>query len=157
MILRRWVLVFTFINGMGQVGVFQTAFILGVENVGKDFRVFCGIVIEFFCVAGEALTALAAWRLRDWRKMLLWVMTPSSVLLTAWPFLPESLRWQISNRKMREAQATADRIARWNGKDQIAIVDFKQERRTRSNNNDNGITQALKSGVFVSRNVVSQS
>ncbi len=41
---------------------FQTAFVLSVENVGSEWRVFCGIVIEYFFVLGEVLLALVAWQ-----------------------------------------------------------------------------------------------
>lgn len=85
-------LVLLFVGGVGQLGCFQTSFILGVENVGKEHRVLCGIVIEFFFVLGEALVALVAYLTRDWRKILLYVMGPSFVFLLYWPFLPESIR-----------------------------------------------------------------
>ena len=37
---------------------------LAVELVGPSWRVFCGVVIEFFFVAGELLLAVLAWWLR---------------------------------------------------------------------------------------------
>ena len=37
---------------------------LAVELVGPRWRVFCGVVIEFFFVAGELLLAVLAWWLR---------------------------------------------------------------------------------------------
>ena len=47
-----------------QVGVFQCCFVLAVELVGPRWRVFCGVVIEFFFVGGELLLAVLAWWLR---------------------------------------------------------------------------------------------
>ena len=47
-----------------QVGVFQCCFVLAVELVGPSWRVFCGVVIEFFFVGGELLLAVLAWWLR---------------------------------------------------------------------------------------------
>ena len=37
---------------------------LAIETVGPSKRVFCGVVIEFFFVAGEVVLALLAWWLR---------------------------------------------------------------------------------------------
>ena len=37
---------------------------LAVELVGPRWRVFCGVVIEFFFVGGELLLAVLAWWLR---------------------------------------------------------------------------------------------
>ncbi len=48
-----WLSALLFLCGVGQTSIFQTCFILAVENVGKRRRVLCGIVIEFFFVAGE--------------------------------------------------------------------------------------------------------
>ncbi len=48
-----------FLAQAGQTAVFQTCFILGVENVGRGYRVICAVVIEFFFVAGKLLFATA--------------------------------------------------------------------------------------------------
>ena len=49
---------------LSQVGVFQCCFVLAVELVGPSWRVFCGVVIEFFFVGGELILAVLAWWLR---------------------------------------------------------------------------------------------
>ena len=83
---------FHFLTAFGQVGVFQTGFILAVECVGKDYRVFCGVVIEFFFVLGECLVAAVAYGASGWRATILWLLVPSVITLFYWPFLPESPR-----------------------------------------------------------------
>ena len=63
---------FHFLGAVGQVGVFQTAFILSVEGVGETYRVLCGVIIEFFYVLGEALVPLASYFTHSWRSTILW-------------------------------------------------------------------------------------
>lgn len=119
-----------FISAFGEVGVFQTGFVLGVESVGKDYRVrktiesfiaalnynlillapcssfqvFCGIVFEYFFVIGELLLTLVAWATRDWKKILWMGMAPSAIFLIYWPFMPESTRWYLTKKKFDKAQ-----------------------------------------------------
>ncbi len=102
----------------------QTCFILAVENVGKAYRTLSGVIIEFFFVAGEALLALVAWQTRDWRQTLLYVTVPLAAFLLYWPFLPESIRWQINHGRMFAAQRTADRIAGCNSRQKIDIRNY---------------------------------
>ena len=120
-------LALSFMVAFGQAGVFQTAFILAVEAVGKDYRVFCGIIIEYFFVLGELLLALIAWLTRDWREILLIGMAPSAALLLYWPFLPESMRWNISKGKIEEAQKQMDKIAKFNKVDPVKLEDYTEE------------------------------
>ena len=57
-------LIFNTTAALGQAGAFQTGFILALESVGQSYRVFCGIVIEYFFVAGEVVLTLIAMGLR---------------------------------------------------------------------------------------------
>ncbi len=65
---------------------------------------------------GEALVALVAWRTREWRLTLTYVLLPFAAFLLYWPCLPESIRWQIAHKKFAGAQRTADRMAKCNSK-----------------------------------------
>lgn len=97
-----------------QVGVFQTAFILGVELVGTPYRVFCGIFIEYFFVLGESWIVLIAYLTRKWRPLILASTVPVVGFLLYWPWLPESVRWLTAQNRNQEAVSETERLVRWN-------------------------------------------
>ena len=97
-----------------QVGLFQTTFVLGVELVGPSKRVLCGVVIEYFFVAGELYLALTAWYFRQWRRILLANVLPGILFLSYIVLLPESVRWLITNKKYPEALKTLETVAKRN-------------------------------------------
>eukprot|EP00095_Tigriopus_kingsejongensis_P003154 snap_masked-scaffold791_size96783-processed-gene-0.6 protein:Tk03154 transcript:snap_masked-scaffold791_size96783-processed-gene-0.6-mRNA-1 annotation:"organic cation" len=145
-------LVMAFLVAFGQLGIFQTAFILSVENVGHRYRVFCSIVIEYFFVAGEILLTLVAFWVRDWRRIILYVMGPASLFLLYWPFLPESLRWLVSQKKFPAAQREVDRIARWNRTEPVGLDDYKEQVVTALRPQE-GLSHLLRSRVLVGRSL----
>lgn len=104
-----------FFTAMGQVGLFQTVFVLGVECVGPGYRVLCGVVIEFFFVLGEAMLAGFAALLRDWRHLQLAATLPGLAFLSYYWLLPESLRWLLLTGRYSRARAQLARLARGNG------------------------------------------
>lgn len=103
-----------FFLGMAQVGVFQTAFIMAIEMVGKSKRVLCGVVIEFFFVFGELLLATIAWYFRDWRKILIVASASTLPFLSYYFLLPESIRWLIVKKRYQEAEKEIANLAKWN-------------------------------------------
>lgn len=104
----------------------QTAFILSVECVGKEYRVFCGVAIEFFFVLGEVLVAAVAYAIGDWRKTILCLMVPAVITLLYWPLLPESPRWLVSRKKFVEAQKMISRMAKYNRTGDVQIADYRE-------------------------------
>ena len=62
-------MVFRFITCMGGVGAFITAFVLATEFVGKNYRTYCGILIEVPFALGELYTTLLAYYIRDWKNL----------------------------------------------------------------------------------------
>lgn len=141
-----------FLVAFGQLGIFQTAFILSVENVGKDYRVFCSIIIEYFFVFGEILLTLVAYFVRDWRSVILYVMGPAAGFLLYWPILPESVRWLLSQKKYDKAQAEVDRICRWNKTEFVGLDDYKEQVAENSLPKE-GLLDLLKSKVLLLRSV----
>jgi len=111
--------VLMFITAMGQVGVFQCCFVLAVELVGPSWRVFCGVMIELFFVAGELLLALAAWWLRDWRNIQLIAVLPGVVFLSYFFLIPKSVRWLVQKGRYKEAEAAIVKFAKGNSQDMI--------------------------------------
>ena len=106
--------VLQFFTAMGQVGVFQTVFVLGIEIVGKSKRVFCGIVIEYFFVMGEILLALVAWYFQDWRKIQLVCVIPGILFFSYYFLLPQSIRWLLLRGKYAKAKEELKKIANGN-------------------------------------------
>ena len=117
---------FHFFGAVGQVGVFQTAFILSVECVGEAYRVLCGVIIELFFVLGEALVPLAAYLTGSWRSTILWLMVPSAIPLLYWPLFPESPRWLLSQKRYVEAQRVVAKAAKFNGTSEPQIADYRE-------------------------------
>lgn len=107
--------VLQFFTAMGQLGLFQCAYILGIEIVGPSKRTFCGIVIEFFFVAGEFYLAVIAWWFRDWRKIQLFSVGPILIFLTYFFIVPESVRWLVQQKRYKEARNVIKTIAKKNG------------------------------------------
>ena len=62
-------MVFRFITCMGGVGAFITAFVLATEFVGKNYRAYCGILIEVPFALGELYITLLAYFIRDWKNL----------------------------------------------------------------------------------------
>ncbi|KAG0725417.1 Organic cation transporter protein [Chionoecetes opilio] len=73
-----------FFNAMMTCGVFQTAFVLGMELVGPSMRVPCGIIIEYFYAVGEVFLSLVSWWMRDWRMIQLIISAPVSAFVFYW-------------------------------------------------------------------------
>ena len=109
--------VLQFFTAMGQVGLFQTTFVLGVELVGPSKRVLCGVVIEYFFVVGELYLAVTAWQLRQWRYIQLANLAPGLLFLSYYFFLPESVRWLVTRGRTQEAKEIIRRAARENKKE----------------------------------------
>ncbi|XP_023344116.1 organic cation transporter protein isoform X2 [Eurytemora carolleeae] len=137
-----------FFTAMGQVGLFQCSFVLGIELVGRNKRVFCGIIIEFFFVFGELILALAAWILRDWKKIVLSYSVPGLLFFSYYFFLPRSIRWLISKRRFKEAELELQRIAKWNGVEPLKSENFikfrKPEPQEEVNEEHEGLLSLLR-------------
>ena len=103
-----------FFTAMGQVGLFQTAFVLGIELVGPNKRTLCGILREFVFVTGELYLALVSWQLRDRRKIQLACAVPCLALFGYYFILPESVRWLLTKNKFDLAQSRLEKIAKRN-------------------------------------------
>ncbi|XP_042240526.1 organic cation transporter protein-like isoform X2 [Homarus americanus] len=105
-----------FISAMVTTAVFQTAFVLGVEYVGPENRVMCGILGEYFYAFGEVLLGLMSWWLKGWRMTQLVISAPVSCFIFYGWFIPESPRWLQAQGKEQKLVAALEKIAKRNGK-----------------------------------------
>ena len=103
-----------FFVAMGQLGIFQTCFVMVVELVSKKRRVLCGIAIEYFFDLGAIILTGVAYYFRDWSSILLFATCPVGLFLMYWPILPESVRWLLIKKKYKEAEKEIHRISIWN-------------------------------------------
>jgi len=148
--------VFQFFTAMGQVGVFQTVYVLGIEIVGKSRRVFCGIVIEYFFVLGEILLALFAWYFKDWRKIQFICILPGLVFFSYYFLLPQSIRWLILKGKYSKARIELEKIAKGNKvalpSDQELQLKFKKvDMNLVSNNANESLLDLVKNPKMLAR------
>ena len=145
-----------FLTAMAQVGVFQSAYVLGVELVGERWREFCGVFIEFFFVLGELILAGLAWALRDARSLSLAYLLPSLLFLGYYFPLPKSIRWLLMNQRYEEAEQELQRVAKWNRVAPLTPDDFvtyakESQEEERSTSNDENFVNLLRRPRLVLR------
>ncbi|KAB7506790.1 Organic cation transporter protein [Armadillidium nasatum] len=101
---------------MASVGLFQTAFILGLEFVGPSKRVMFGVIGEFFFAFGEIILGLMAWGIRSWRMLQLVISAPVTCFVFYYWIVPESIRWLQTKGRHAQVVANLENIARINKK-----------------------------------------
>ncbi|KAJ8405774.1 hypothetical protein AAFF_G00312110 [Aldrovandia affinis] len=112
--------VFRFLTGMSVSGVILNAVSLKVEWIPTKTRTVVGTLSSFFFTFGQMLLACMAYALRDWRKLQVAVCAPFFFFfLYSW-WYSESARWLVVNRRSEEALKHIHRVARINGKPEMA-------------------------------------
>ena len=145
-----------FFTAMGQVGLFQTAFVLGVELVGPSKRVLCGIVIEYFFVLGELYLALVAWYFQHWRYIQLAVVLPGVLFFSYYFILPESVRWLLLKKKYNQANLILQTVAsrnKTNLPSDDEMEEFKKQEESVIEHNEN-LLDLMKRPKLVFRLVI---
>ncbi|XP_055954391.1 organic cation/carnitine transporter 2-like [Patella vulgata] len=104
-----------FLQGVAQAGIFLVAFTLSTELVGPKYRLFVGIMILMFYSVGYMTLSGMAYVLRDWRYLELAITLPVLLFAAYWWFLPESVRWLLSQNKNEDAQKYLQKAAAANG------------------------------------------
>nr|CAD7436092.1 unnamed protein product [Timema monikensis] len=72
------------IIGATTSGVFLVAYVIAMEMVGPNKRLFAGVVCQFFFTAGYILTALIAYFIDDWRMLQVALSLPGIVFISYW-------------------------------------------------------------------------
>ena len=70
----------------------MVAFVLAMELVGPDKRVYCGIIVEGYFVLGEVLVSGLGYWQKDWKIVTAILTVPMALFILYWPILPESIR-----------------------------------------------------------------
>lgn len=71
----------SFLMNFAQAGMIVASFVLGVEFVGKKYRLICGNIYPMCFALGECFTALTYWGLRDWRKAQLVLIICCTIMI----------------------------------------------------------------------------
>lgn len=105
-------LAFRFAVGLTVPAILASPYVLAIEMVGPDSRVFCSIVSNIAYSLGLTMLAGVVYMVRDWRALSLAVSLPLAVLFLCIFSLPESPRWLIATHKFKRAAKVMQTIAR---------------------------------------------
>ncbi|ESO88919.1 hypothetical protein LOTGIDRAFT_153985 [Lottia gigantea] len=104
-----------FLQGLAHTGIFLVAFTLSTELVGPKYRLLVGFMIQMFYSVGYITLAGIAYLIGDWRYIELAITLPVLLFISYWWFLPESVRWLLTQKKNEEAQKYLEKAAKTNG------------------------------------------
>ncbi|WAR07606.1 ORCT-like protein [Mya arenaria] len=102
--------VLMFFLGGACLGVYMTGFVIGMELVGPNKRLWTGAISPFFLTIGQLYLVLVVYLLRDWKWFMLAVCLPGCFFL----LVPESIRWLLSKGKKGEAIEILQKVAKSN-------------------------------------------
>ncbi|XP_037543220.1 solute carrier family 22 member 5 [Nematolebias whitei] len=112
-----------FLLGLEQIATYVVAFVLGTEILGLRARTTfstAGVSLSF--AVGYMLLPLFAFSIRGWRMFLFGLTVPGCFRMAFWWFIPESPRWLLSQRRIKEAEAIITNAAKMNNIEPPAII-----------------------------------
>ncbi|XP_017009318.2 organic cation transporter-like protein [Drosophila takahashii] len=95
-------------------GVFLVAYVVAMEMVGPDKRLYAGIFVMMFFSVGFMLTAGFAYFVHDWRWLQIALTLPGVIFMCYYWIIPESARWLLSKGRKDCAIANMQKAARFN-------------------------------------------
>ncbi|KAH8363040.1 hypothetical protein KR084_004647 [Drosophila pseudotakahashii] len=101
-------------------GVFLVAYVVAMEMVGPDKRLYAGIFVMMFFSLGFMLTAGFAYFVHDWRWLQIALTLPGVIFMCYYWIIPESARWLLSKGRKDCAIANMQKAARFN---KVTITD----------------------------------
>jgi MFS transporter, OCT family, solute carrier family 22 (organic cation transporter), member 4/5 len=102
------------IVGATTSGVFLVLYVIAMEMVGPNYRLFAGVVIQMFFSVGYVLTAAFAYFFTSWRDLQIYLTLFGVLFFTYWWLIPESTRWLISQNRIDEAKNLIGKAAKYN-------------------------------------------
>lgn len=108
---QSWVVLRSLV-GLTVPAILASPYVLAIELVGPDSRVFCTIVSNIAYSIGLTLLAGIVYLFRDWQQLSLAVSLPLALLFICFFSLPESPRWLVATHKFKRAAKVMETIAR---------------------------------------------
>ncbi|KAL5233280.1 hypothetical protein ACI65C_000690 [Semiaphis heraclei] len=110
---------FTFLRvlvGASTSGLYLAAYVIGLEFVSPKYRMVVGVVIQMFFSVGFLLTSAFAYAFHNnWRYFQLAITIPTFFYTTYYWFIPESVRWLLTNDKQERAVKILQKVCKVNG------------------------------------------
>ncbi|XP_050525745.1 organic cation transporter protein [Daktulosphaira vitifoliae] len=103
--------------GASTSGLYMAAYVIGLEFVGSNKRMFVGVVMQMFFSVGFIVESIFGYIFTDWRYFQFAITIPTFIFTSYVLFMPESVRWLLANDKKEEAVKLLKKIARVNGVD----------------------------------------
>ncbi|GAB6032561.1 hypothetical protein CHUAL_011453 [Chamberlinius hualienensis] len=110
-------LTFRFFIGACFQGIYQTAFVMTMELVGKSKRAVYGMLASVVYAFGEIALGFASYYVRDWKTLQLIISAPAFMFVIYYWLIPESPRWLLLKNRKSEALSVLENIAQSNDKD----------------------------------------
>lgn len=98
------------------INVYSISIVLAVELVGPNYRVMANNFMYYFYILGELIVLVVFYFVRDYRYFSVYIAMFSSILLTYYWWIPESVRYLVAHKQYAKADAVFRRIAKSNGK-----------------------------------------
>ncbi|KAK7105608.1 organic cation transporter protein-like [Littorina saxatilis] len=124
-----------FFIGIGGMGIFLSAYTLGLEMVGRSVRTVAGSALQMFWPVGLFLMTGVAYGVRDWRHLQLALSCPSALFLAYAFLINESPRWLVSRGRHDEANVILNKVATVNGVPAPPTVGGSDEKQEMKNEN----------------------
>lgn len=94
-----------FMMGLGQIGSYIVAFVLGSEIlIGSTRVLFSSLWLPSVYAFSMLLLPGTAYLVRSWRHLSLLLAVPGLACIPLWWLIPESPRWLVSRGRLREAE-----------------------------------------------------
>nr|XP_032516764.1 organic cation transporter protein-like isoform X6 [Danaus plexippus plexippus] len=103
-----------FLDAVVGAGVYSSGFILALEMMGLHRRVLGGNIISCTFAIGQAIVALIAWAIPEWRTLTRVLYAPSLLFIFYIFLIEESVRWLLSKGKKKEAARIIFKVAATN-------------------------------------------
>ncbi|KAF6035184.1 Orct [Bugula neritina] len=101
-------------------GLYMCLFVIAMELVGKQYRVYIGVAVRYFYTTGFVILTGIAYLSKDWFYTQIATTAPALLFLSYIWLVPESARWLLSKERTAEASEVVSRAARMNG---VALPD----------------------------------
>jgi len=115
------------------------------DEKGRNHNYLVGWV---FWVLGMVLTPLLAWYIRDWYIFGLISVLTNVILVICHPFIPESPRWFINEKKFKEAADLINEMRKVNGQEEFSDLEMILKEGNKEVETENTKTMLKNSQIF---------